>query len=83
MPSFDFKCGACGCIWVDLVPRMDSLSVCERCGVRGVRQFSPTSNIVIPAWMKAGSDDGHREWVKSDAVQQGLRDGTYVPMSEV
>ena len=48
-----------------------------------VRQFSPTSNIVIPAWMKAGSDDGHREWVKSDAVQQGLRDGTYAPMSEV
>jgi|GEM_PF-4570323 len=83
MPSFDYKCPDCKHEWTDIVPSADSPSVCERCGVRGVRQFSPTSNIVIPAWMKAGSDDGHREWVKSDAVQQGLRDGTYAPMSEV
>ncbi len=83
MPSFNYICPDCKAEWLDIVPSSESPSSCK-CGGRGERQFTPTRNILIPAWMKAGGEDSeHSRWVKSDKVQQGLKDGTYAPMSEV
>lgn len=82
MPRFTYTCAECGA-YDDIVPTAESPSECPKCGAVGHREFSPTSNILIPAWMKAGADESHSRWVNSPEVQQGLKDGTYARYADV
>lgn len=79
MPIFDFKCSKCGRAWEDFAP-VNGAVHCD-CGGYGERQFSPCTNVVIPAYMRAEGTDAaskHAAWVNSPEVRAGLDSGKYV-----
>lgn len=82
MPKFDYSCGSCGS-YEDIVTSSESVSLCPRCGRESQRQFSPTRNIIVPEYMKAGATtDDHKRWLQSDDTKKQINDGTLIPYSE-
>lgn len=68
MPVFTFTCPGCG-EFEDLAPSGCESSPCPECGKPSSRQFSPTENIHIPAYMSAlnsGSADRQAAYLASD-----------------
>jgi putative FmdB family regulatory protein len=78
MPTYDFKCPACGSVFELTVPIADREARCE-CGGAALKQFSPNRNILIPGmfrmdrgWNNAPGSTGE-PWSRNSTVHTPKR----------
>lgn len=81
MPIFDFECPECRRKFSDIVPQGVNESTCPGCSGTASRQFSPTMNLKMAAWMTHEAEDinaRQKAYMETDEFKEGVKSGKIV-----